>query len=72
MKKEDFKAAVRGKLKNVPLETRKLWNNTDLFVWWSQARAEDSYLTWEKCPGSDVWQWVPGMCSDLIGKDAIW
>lgn len=70
MKKEDFKEAVRGKLKKVPLETRKLWSDTDLFVWWSQAKAQDSYLTWEKCPG-DVWQWVPGMCRDLIGKDAI-
>lgn len=71
MEKEDFKEAVRGKLKKVPLETRKLWNDNDLFVWWSRARAEDSYLTWEKCSG-DVWQWVPGMCSDLIGKDATW
>ena len=72
MKKEDFKLAVQGKLRMVPLETRKQWNDTNLLVWWGKTKAEDSYLTWERCPGNDVWQWVPGMCRDLIGKDAIW
>lgn len=72
MNKEDFKEAVRGKLRNVPLETRRLWSSTDLLEWWKQAKANDSYLSWEKCPGGDVWQWVRGMCSDLIGKDATW
>lgn len=69
MKKEDFKRAVREKLKHVPLETRKQWNDTDLFVWWCKAKTEDSYLTWELCPG-DVWQWVKGICGDLIGQNA--
>jgi hypothetical protein len=70
MNKEDFKRAVQEKLRRVPLETRKQWNDTDLFVWWGNAKAEDSYLTWERCPG-DVWQWVKGICDNLIGKNAI-
>ncbi len=70
MNKEDFKRAVQERLLKVPPETRKQWNDTDLLVWWANARVEDSYLTWERCPG-DVWQWVKGMCGNLIGKDAI-
>jgi len=70
MKKEDFKQALREKLKKVPIETRKEWTSTNLFTWWVQAKDEDSYLTWERCPG-DVWQSVPGMCKDLYGKGAI-
>jgi hypothetical protein len=70
MNKEDFKQELRAKLRKVPFETRKEWNDTDLFIWWGQAREADSYLTWDGCPG-DVWQRVPGMCKDLIGKSAI-
>jgi hypothetical protein len=66
MKKEEFRLALRDKLGKVPLETRKKWNDTDLYIWWLTAKAEDSYLTWERSRG-DVWQYVPGMCRDLIG-----
>ena len=71
MNKEDFKKALRDKLRKIPLETRKKWNETDLLGWWGKAQTEDSYLTWERAPG-DVWQHVKGMCRDLIGTNAIW
>ena len=71
MKKEDFRNRLRDKLGKVSPEMRKTWNDTDLYVWWVTARAEDSYLTWERAHG-DVWQYVPGMCRDLIGPNAIW
>ena len=71
MKKEEFRNALRSKLGKIPLELRKGWNDTDLFTWWLKARAEDSYLTWERARG-DVWQYVPGFCGDLIGPNAIW
>jgi hypothetical protein len=70
MNKEDFKQRLREKLRKTPLETRKQWTDTDLFIWWTKAKAEDSYLTWERCSG-DLWQYVPGMCRDLIGNDAF-
>ena len=70
MKKVDFEQAVREKLKKIPLESRKQWNNTDLLIWWTEARAEDSYLTWEGCRG-DAWQWVPEICRGMIGKSCI-
>jgi hypothetical protein len=70
MKKKEFEQSLRDKLRKVPLETRMTWKDTDLFVWWLKAKAEDSYLTWERSP-CDVWQFVPGMCNDLIGKKAL-
>lgn len=70
MKKEAFRQALRDKLKKVPLDTRKNWDGNDLYIWWLRAKAEDTYLTWEQCSG-DVWQCVPGMCSDLIGERAF-
>ena len=70
MNKEDFKQALRQRIKEVPLETRKKWTGTELLIWWGQTKAKDSYLTWEKCPG-DPWQWVSVMCNDLIGNEAI-
>ena len=71
MKKEDFKQRLQEKLCKTPLETRKKWTSSDLFIWWLQAKADDSYLTWERCPG-DLWQYVPGMCKSLIGNDAFY
>jgi hypothetical protein len=55
MKKKEFEQSLRDKLRKVPLETRMTWKDTDLFVWWLKAKAEDSYLTWERCHG-DLWQ----------------
>ena len=69
MKKEEFRQALREKLSRVSLQERKTWSDTNLFMWWLTAKAGDSYLTWERCSG-DVWQHVPGMCSDLIGQNA--
>lgn len=71
MKKEEFRQAVRAKLQNVPVETRKQWNDTDLLVWWMKAKSEDPYLTWERCRG-DLWQQIPGICRNLIGSGIIW
>ena len=69
MKKEEFRQALRDKLSRVSLQERMTWNDTNLFRWWLAAKAGDSYLTWERCSG-DVWQHVPGMCSDLIWQNA--
>jgi hypothetical protein len=71
MKKEDFRQRIRDQLRTtVPLEARKQWDDTKLFVWFMKANSEDPYLTWEGCRG-DVWQRVPGMCNDLIGPAAV-
>jgi hypothetical protein len=70
MRKQQFRKAVRDKLRQVPLEIRKTWNETNLFVWWTAARAVDSYLTWERAPGDAVWQHVKLMCGELIGREA--
>jgi hypothetical protein len=69
MQKEDFKAALRAELMKVPLHTRRNWSNTDLFTWWIEVQGEHPSLTWEECIGG-VWQWIPGMCRDLIGVGA--
>jgi hypothetical protein len=69
MNKDDFKRALREKLQKVPVETRKQWDDTNLFGWWAKMKAEDSYLTWDHCTG-DVWQWVKIMCHDLIDQNA--
>ena len=71
MEKQDFENAVRAVLRKIPLETRKAWTDADLFLWWSKTQAEDSYLTYEDARGS-LWQYVPDMCNDMIGSDAIW
>lgn len=70
MKKNEFRTEVRKRLNQIPLEERKAWDNTDLYIWWNKAKKDDPYLTWDKCPGQ-VWQWIPGMCNDLIGSKAI-
>ncbi len=70
MKKTEFRQALRDKLRKVPLTARQKWNDTDLLVWWQLAKSEDSYLTWDGCCG-DLWQSVPGMCQDLVGKNAF-
>lgn len=69
MLKQAFRTAVRDRLRQVPLEARKTWNETNLLTWWREAQAADPHLTWERAPG-DVWQHVKGMCRDLMGKDA--
>jgi hypothetical protein len=70
VKKDAYRDALRLRLRGVPLETRRKWNETDLMVWWNRERQKDTYLTWERAPG-DPWQHVKGMCSDLIGPKAI-
>ncbi|REG60067.1 hypothetical protein B0G80_2850 [Paraburkholderia sp. BL6669N2] len=71
MKKEDFRQAIRTKLGQVPLETRKGWNGTDLLLWWLAAKDENSYLTLDHSSG-DLWQRVHSLCIDLIGNAAVW
>lgn len=70
MKKADFCASLQDKLREVPLATRQAWEVKDLYIWWLGAKKKDSYLTWERAHG-DVWQYVPGMCQSLIGRNAI-
>jgi hypothetical protein len=69
MLKQDFEKAVRDTLRKVPVEERRTWDDTKLFTWFMKAKAEDPFLTWERCPG-DPWQWVPGICKHLIGPGA--
>ena len=40
MNKEEFRQALRDKLANVPLESRKKWDDTKLFGWWLVAASE--------------------------------
>tara|TARA_R110000744_G_scaffold52340_1_gene112138 strand:- start:79 stop:294 length:216 start_codon:yes stop_codon:yes gene_type:complete len=70
MNKEEYKSALRGLLVKESLSKRKDWNENDLFFWWSHVTAEDSYLRWNRCRG-DPWQYAKGMCSDLIGAQAM-
>jgi hypothetical protein len=70
MKEQDFENALRAELQNVPLETRKKWKDPDLHFWWLRVQAKDSYLTFESVYGS-AWQYIPSMCRDLIGPDAL-
>ncbi|HFT1084468.1 TPA: hypothetical protein ACXI7C_000797 [Serratia marcescens] len=70
MLKEEFARALRQKLSQIPLETRRTWNETHLFAWYMKAISEDSYLRWERCPGSP-WQWVPGFCENYYGSNAL-
>lgn len=70
MTKDEFKTALRKKLRETPLKTRKTWDKSSLLGWWGQAQEEDSYLVWKGHTGS-VWQHVKLMCDDLIGNNAI-
>ena len=70
MNKKEFEQALRQKLRGVPLETRKKWKEIDLLGWFSTAADKDSYLRWKGGHG-DPWQYVKGMCSDLIGEKAM-
>lgn len=70
MNKEDYCNSLRNKLERIPLDERRKWSETDLFYWWLKVIEEDSYLRWERARG-DVWQYVPGMCRDLIGPNAL-
>lgn len=69
MQKAEFQTALRDKLRKIPLAIRKTWDDTDLHIWWLTERKNDSYLTWDRCPGNP-WQWVPGVWRDLIGEHA--
>jgi hypothetical protein len=69
MKREEFRNAVRDKVRKIPLETRKSWREIDLLMWWQGAKNEDSYLTLDRSYG-DVWQEVRAMCRDLFGDSA--
>ena len=70
MKKQDFENALRAELRNVPLETRKKWQHTDLHFWWLRAQVRDSSLTYESAYGS-AWQYIATMCRDVIGPNAV-
>jgi hypothetical protein len=71
MTKDKFRRALRRMLERAPLDARKKWTANDLYLWWLEERREDPYLIWKPTRG-DVWQYVPGMCQDLIGANAVW
>jgi hypothetical protein len=68
--KEEFKKAVSAKLKKIPLEDRREWDETNLLGWWSKAKADDSRLNCGSSGASD-WELVEMCTRDLIGKDAL-
>lgn len=66
--KELFREAVRKRLKMVPLEGRRTWNQAELWRWWLIARNEDPQVT-----SGDVdvaWLRVKRVCADLMGPQA--
>lgn len=68
MVSEQFRDAVRQRLKLVPLESRRNWNQAELFRWWLVARNEDP-----QCTSGDVdvaWYRVKRICADLLGPQA--
>ena len=57
--------SLRERLKLVPLESRRNWNQAELFRWWLVARDEDPLIT-----SGDVdvaWLRVKRLCADLMG-----
>jgi hypothetical protein len=70
MTNDEFKLALRQRLRQIPLEERKRWDAVDLFGWWLQECTRGSDLSWEGCPG-DASESVPGMCKDIIGLCAV-
>lgn len=69
MKTEDFKRAVRDRLRAVPFSERRGWLPTDLLGWWGRVSAEDTYLMQDGY-GGDHWQLVHAYCSDMVGPGA--
>ena len=67
---EKYFRNVREELIKVPLQERKKWETPDLYLWWLEARKNNSFLilTGMLCGG---WKFIPGMCHDLFGCKAI-
>lgn len=72
LSKADFQRELRERLINdVPLAQRSAWRPVpDLMIWWLKVEQEATYLRPTGYSG-DLWQEVDGICSDLIGPDAI-
>ncbi|KAF7962098.1 hypothetical protein AWV80_25820 [Cupriavidus sp. UYMU48A] len=69
MNRQDFKQALRDKLRQVPYEARKTWDGTKLMMWWWDVEKEDSYLRLKGC--TDHWQEVHSICMDMYGERAM-
>jgi hypothetical protein len=67
MNREDFQAAVRNALRQVPLATRQAWTESDLFAWWMQTKEANPSLVWDAAR-VNPWQYVKRMCKNLIGE----
>jgi len=67
MNRAEFQAAVRNELRQVPLEIRRAWTETDLFAWWMQTTEANPALVWIGGRG-DPWRYVKGMCKHLIDE----
>lgn len=70
MNKSEFEKAVRQELRRVSVDTRRTWDETDLFGWWMRTTSSHPQITWDRCRG-DPWQTVKGICNDLIGDRAM-
>ena len=69
MSKQQFRDAVRAALREVPLENRKTWDESDLSQWFFAERSKNLQLQRSDGDG-DPWQHLKSMCSDLIGHKA--
>ena len=70
MKESRFREAVQAELRKVPLGTRRLWDDNNLFAWWMKTTQDQPEIT-QGCGSGDPWQHVKGACKDLIRELAM-
>jgi predicted ATPase len=70
MDEQDFRDAVRVRLRKVPVEDRSRWTDSNLYAWWLATQSGDSKLSVDNGRGK-IWQSVRILVKDLIGPDAL-
>jgi hypothetical protein len=70
MTKDEFARALRDRLRKMPLDNRRGWDETRLLEWWTREKSGDTYLRWERDSGNP-WKTVLAICRDMIGPDAV-
>ena len=69
MLEQKFRDAVRAALREVALDSRATWDESDLSRWFFAERSKNTVLQRYDGDG-DPWQHLKRMCSDLIGPNA--
>jgi hypothetical protein len=69
MEKETFRKIVRDRLKQMPVESRRSWDQNSLFGWWLEESSKDPNVTSGRAAG-ELWMQVKATCMDLIGPQA--